>query len=213
MAKLTTKELVKQNESELLTMTTHKELREWAVSQGLNSASGFSAFKKALIEIGINYDELKGAAIKQQEAELDAKITHALTLYTDAKASANRFGVCDVDGEPLWHGRFFDTEDAGEQSRAELCAAKKAVWLANKIKEANHLEALELNLFVDAEWLTYQDHAGQKGYVLTMEARKNNIRLNVIWIPGNENPADKWTVANGYKKWVDNDFTNILNAL
>lgn len=213
MAKITTKQLVKANEAELLSMSTHKELREWALTQGLDSASGFSAFKKALIEIGINYDELKDIAFKATEDELDAKITHNLTLYTDAKASAGRFGICGADRKPLWHGRFFDTEDAGEQSKAELCAAKKAVWFANKVKEANHLEAIELTLFVDAQWLCYQDHGGQKGYVLTRECQKNNIRLTVYWISGKENPADEWTVGRGFQKWQDNDLTVLLTEI
>ena len=151
--------------------------------------------------------------IDDNAEDLQKSIKYSLTLYCDAKASAGRYGICDKDGNVVWHGRFFEEDDAGEQSRAELSAAKKAVWFASKVKESLEQNALMLNLFVDAEWLTYQDHGGQKGYVLTQIARKYNIKLNVSWIPGVENPADEWTTASGFKKWSDNDLTKLAEPI
>lgn len=212
MAKLTIKQKVAQSAEVLKVMTTHTELREWAIANEMDNRSAFPKFKDALKEIGVDYDLIKTGVQSQSAAELEAKITHSLTLFTDAKASAGRYGICDKDGEPVWYGRFFDNDDAGEQSRAELCAAEKAVWFASKVKEAMGLEALELNLMVDAQWLVYQDHSGQKGYVLTQKSRKYGIKLNVEWIPGTENPADKWTVASGFMKWQDNDLTALAEV-
>lgn len=119
----------------------------------------------------------------------------------------------DGSGTAVDNSKFFDNDDADEQSRAELCAASKAIYFANKTKEALGLSSILLNLNVDAQWLTYQDHSGQKGYKLTQQARKNNIRLNVIWLPGVENPADKWTVASGYKRYQDNDFALLVKLI
>lgn len=209
MKKLTTKELVKQNEQALKILTTHTELRAWALQNGLDSAAGFSNFKKGLLEIGIDYEAIRSGITTEQRKELISSITHEVTLFTDAKASAGRYGICDVNGDPLWYGRFFDNDDAGEQSRAELCAAEKAVWLASKIAEAAGLKAIKLILKTDAQWLVYQDHSKQKGYVLTQKSKKLNIDLVVEWVPGVENPADKYTVCSGFQKWQDNNLASL----
>jgi hypothetical protein len=211
--KKTIAQQVAEAESLLRTLGTHTELREWAIKNGMDNRSAFPKFKAALLNIGIDYDKIKTGIHAMKAAEVENAITHEVTLYTDAKASAGRYGICDKIGNVVMHGRFFDDDDAGEQSRAELCAAKKAVWLASKIKEAVGATAIKLTLLVDAQWLVWQDHAGQKGYVLTQMARKYNIQLSVEWIPGSENPADKWTVASGYKKWSDNDLVSLAKAL
>ena len=90
-------------------------------------------------------------------------------------------------------------------------AAKKAIYAANQYKIQNNFEAIELNLFVDAEWLTYQDHYKQKGYVLSQMALKNNIILNVKHISGKDNPADKYTLvpSENEVKYMKLDVSNI----
>lgn len=210
MKKQTISQQVAANAEMLKAFKTHSALRGWAIDNGMDNRSAFPKFKAALLEIGVDYNALRGGAQEQTQNELVSKITKTVTLFTDAKASAGRFGICDANGHVLWHGRFFDEDDAGEQSRAELCAAKKAVWLASKIKEESGQEAIELVLMTDAQWLTYQDHSGQKGYALTVMARKYSINLKVEWLPGTENPADQWTVASGFKKWSDNNLKALL---
>lgn len=211
--KKTIAERVHENQSALMAMQSHSELREWAKAQGMDNATSFSNFKKALAQIGIDYEGLRGQAHEAQAAEIEASCTHTITLFTDAKASACRYAICGADGQPLWHGRFFDNDNAGEQSQAELESAKKAVWLADKIRESVGSEACKLILKVDAQWLTYQDHAGQKGFVLSTLARKYGIVLEVVWIPGTENPADKYTVCSGYKKWQDNNLAALASKI
>jgi len=209
MKKQTIKEIVIENSDLLKTMKNHDELRNWAVQQGFDNRSAFPKFKLALNEIQLDYNYIKTGIISQSYEKLEESLTHSVTLYSDAKSSALKFGITDCNGNVLWYGRFFDDDNAGEQSRAELAAAKKAIWLANKIKESVNAKSIMLNLIIDAEWLTYQDHSGQKGYALTQLARKNNIKLNVEWISGKENHADKWTVAKGFKKWQDNDLKQL----
>lgn len=212
--KLTIKARVIAAAETLKPMATHTELRQWAVSQHMDNRSAFPKFKEALKEIGIDYDNLKGEHFKADEEQLHKLITHELTLYCDAKASAGRYGICDRNGQVIWYGLFFPNENADEQSRAELAAAKKAVWLAKQVMERAGHKAIELNLIIDAQWLIYQDHAKQKGYVLTQMAKNYNLRLNVTWIPGTENPADKWTVSAGYKRWnTIPDFTALLQPV
>lgn len=141
-----------------------------------------------------------------------------LTLYSDAKASHRRFAICDRNGDPLWHGRFFDDDRGfdGEQSSGEMEAAKKAVWLAGKIKQAIGAADLTLTLMVDAEWLCWANEAmkpdwngktGGKAKYLALAAKKAGICLDVQHVRGVDNPADAYTVCTGFKKWSDNDLT------
>ena len=209
MAKKTILQIVKENESELKLAVNHLELKQWGIEHGFDNRSAFPKFKSALLEIGIDYDEMKGVSHQQSAEDIETQIEYSLTLFVDAKASANGFGICDRNGDVLWYGKFFHDEDAEEQSKAELCAAKKAVWLAGKVKEAVGNKPIHLQLMVDAQWLTYQDHGGQKGYVLTQLARKYGLKLEVEWIPGKENPADFYTTKSRYKSWEDNDLTKL----
>jgi hypothetical protein len=210
--KITIKDKVINATEELRALTTTGELRTWAIKNQMDNRAAFPKFKTALLEIGIDYDGIKSKDLQERANELESKITHELTLYVDAKASAQGYGICGVDGEVLWYGKFFKNEDADEQSDAELAAAKKAVWFALKVREELGHEAIKLNLFVDAQWLTYQDHAGQKGYALTNLAERYNIKLNVEWISGKDNPADKWTVTSGYKAWKDNPLKELATS-
>lgn len=212
MAKKTISQIVKECETELKIAVNHTELRSWAIEKGFDNRSAFPKFKTALLEIGIDYDAMKGVIHQMQEQELEDQIEHSLTLYTDAKASYGNYAICDKDGSILWYGKFFPEDNAGEQSRAELASAKKAVWLASKVKEAMGNKPIHLNLIVDAQWLCYQDHSGQKGYTLTQAAKKYGIKLEVIWIKGTDNPSDFYTTAKGFKKWQDNDLTKLCES-
>lgn len=183
----------------LKAMPTHRELAEWADDHELMTQQRFPRFKKALLEHGIDYSAMR-SGVHQQNRE---SATHEITLYSDAKASKLRFGVCDQAGEPVWHGRDFD--EHGEQSAAEMAAAKKAVWLAAKVRERAALNVIKLNLNVDAQWLVYANgnDGGGKAAALRSAANKQGVVLNVQWIPGAQNPADEYTVCGGYQKWQD----------
>lgn len=192
-------QFVTEHIAELQALTNHRDLAAWADDHELMTQQRFPRFKKALLDHGIDYAAMRSGA--RQEAA--AAATHEITLYSDAKASKLRFGICDQAGEPVWHGRDFDEND--EQSAAEMAAAKKAVWLAGKVREREGLPVLKLNLNVDAQWLTYAnaESGGGKAAELRAAANRAGIVLNVNWIPGTENPADHWTVSGGFLKWHD----------
>ena len=205
--KTPSKKLVSANLETLKAMGTPRELHTWAKAQGIDSASGFAAFKKALLAAGIDYDGMKQDAREARAAEA----THSLILYSDAKWSADRYAVCDKEGNPVWFGKFF--AQMASQAECELDAANKAVWFASKVKEAVGATSLRLTLYVDAQYLIYQDSPKQKGYELTKAADKFGIALDVQWIPGNENPADQYTVCAGFKKWSDNDLGSLAEVI
>lgn len=207
--KTTIKSQVTAAAETLTSMTTHTQLREWAVANGMDSRSGFSAFKKALKEIGLDYDAIRSGIQAAAADELSSRCRHEVTLITDAKARCSRFAICGGDGAVVWYGRFFDGEGS-EQSAAELETAKKAIWLAGKVREQLGEAAIRLTLKVDAQWLTT---LSGKAAVLASKASQANIDLVMEWIPGASNPADKWTVASGYKKWQETPLATLAQPI
>lgn len=196
-------------------------LLDWAKHHGLDSRAGFSAFKKALLAEGIDYDALRAEKRVARAAETEAKATASLILFADAKARTQRFAICNAKGEPVWYGRFFDDDRDfnGEQSSGEMAAAKKAVWFASKIKDTIGAEAIRLTLKIDAEWLTWANEVGSptddgkrggKARSLGEMAQRFGVVLTVEHIAGVSNPADQYTVAHGFKKWQDNDLTALV---
>lgn len=180
---------------------------------GYDNRVAFPRFKKALLDAGVDFVAMRAEKAEGRVASLKARSSYQITMFTDAKASKQRFAVCGENGQPLWFGRFFDNDVDfnGEQSTGEMAAAKKAVWLASKIREAVGGDAIVLNLFVDAKWLTYANAVfegspkGGSARELGLMAMKYNILLRVRHIPGRDNPADKYTVATGYRRWNEND--------
>lgn len=199
MPKLTIKQQVEAARDDLVAMESHAALTVWAKANGMDSRAGFSNFKKALLTIGVDYDAMRAGARAAKAADLHKKAAASLTLFSDAKARTGRFFENDRDYD-------------GEQSSGEMAAAKKAVWLASKVKEALGVEAIALTLKVDAEWLTWAngDRQGGRARKLGEAARRLNVALTVEHIPGSENPADQYTVCSGLKKWSDNDLKALV---
>lgn len=206
--KLTIAQTVTAN-SAILTGMNHGQLFQWSRENGLDSRAGFSGFKKALLAIGIDYDAMRDAHREAKAEALTSACAHEVTLYSDAKARCERFAICDRNGEVVWYGRFFDGEGS-EQSAAELESAKKAIWLASKVRESLGHQAVKLTLIVDAQWLC---SLSGKAAVLAENARKMSIDLNMEWSAGTSNPADKWTVANGYRKWSESPLSDLAKPI
>ena len=201
MSAPTVAQIVAANIDELRSLPSHRELAAWAEAHDLMTQARFPRFKKALAEHGVDYEALRTGVRSAEKAAA----THQITLYSDAKAKNLRYGICDQDGDPVWHGRDFD--EITEQSAAEMAAAKTAVWLAGKVRESRGLPAgmLRLVLIVDAQWLCYAngDSGGGKAAALRSAAGKAGVALEVRWISGKSNPADEYTVCTGFMKWQD----------
>lgn len=214
MKKLTIKQNVELNKNVLLPMNQF-ELTTWAKEQGYDNRSAFANFKKALLTIDVDYDALKQQRHEAKREELEKNITKEVVLYSDAKASKDRFGITDKDGNAVWYGRFFedDRDYNGEQSSGELAAAKKAVWLASKISEKVG-GVVKLTLKVDAEWLCWAnetDGRGGKAKQLRQLADRYNVVLNVEHVYGCDNPADYYTTCPGYQSYKDVNLATLCN--
>jgi hypothetical protein len=217
MKTLTTKQIIESHRDEYLAAKTHTELKALFERDGLATQHRWGKAVAAVIELGgIDY---YAARDDQRAASMDAlraSVTHEVELFVDAKASYQRFGITDANGEVLWHGIFFDDDrsfsygDPNEQSACECAAARKAIWLASKVKEAVGASALRLTLNVDAQWLCT---LSGKASVLASDARRFNIELNMNWVSGVSNPADTWTTASGFKKWSENDLVALAKPV
>jgi len=188
-------------------------LTRWGIEHGCDSQAAFSAYKKALLTIGVDYNAIRINHRAERAAEISKEANYEVTLITDATAA--RFSVCDEDGEPLWYGRFFDGE-GGEQSAGEKAAALKAIWLASKIKETLNAAAIRLTLLTDAEWLCWGEFSadgkrGGKARQLGETAVKYGIDLHVQHISGFDNPADRYSRTHGFKKWTDNNLSELAS--
>ena len=212
--KLTAKQFIEVNLERVKKMNL-AELTKLGCEK-FNSRAGFSAYKKALLAVaGIDYNSLRTARREEKIEQLQTAAKKSITLVTDA--TAERFAICDSGGQPLWYGRFFDGE-GGEQSAGELAAAKKAIWLASKIKEAIGEAAITLILQTDAEWLTWGEFSadskrGGKARILGEMAVKFGIDLKIEHIAGISNPADYYSRTHGFKKWSDNNLQTLAIAV
>lgn len=205
MKSKTTKQLVLEHAERVKAFKSTQEISIFIAEIGCKTQQRWGKAIAAIIEVGgPDYYALRGETQAATAEALRESITHEVELYVDAKARCQRFAICNNFGQPTWYGIFFEDDqsfsygDRNEQSACECAAARKAIWLASKIKEASGAKAIRLNLNVDAQWLC--SLAG-KASILASDARRFNVDLVMNWIPGTSNPADKWTTANGFKRW------------
>lgn len=84
---MTIKQKVIDNK-ELLSGMTLQQLFQWAKDNGYNSAVGFSLFKRALSEIGVNYDKMKKTRQEERDSEELIKL-HTNPEYAKKKLIAS----------------------------------------------------------------------------------------------------------------------------
>lgn len=217
MKNKTTKQLVEDNKDAALAAKTPAEIKAFITSIGCATQQRWGKAVAAIIELGgVDYYAARGEQRAATTEQLRAAVTHETTMFVDAKARCQRFGICDADGDVIWHGIFFEDDpsfsygDRNEQSACECAAARKAIWLASKIKESCGAPALRLTLKVDAQWLCT---GGGKSTILQSDARRFNIELNLEWISGTSNPADEWTTAGGFKKWNEEPLAELATKI
>lgn len=224
---MTIKQQIETMADEARALKTVADISAFIEKIGCKTQARWGRAVIAITEVGgPDYYVLRDGASKLAREELSATVTHELTLIVDAKARCQRFAICAEDGNVLWYGIFFEDDksfsygDRDEQSACECAAARKAIWFASQAAEAHALTvasgagskrtAIRLTLKVDAQWLT--SLAG-KASILASDARRFGVDLRMEWIPGTENPADRWTTANGFKKWSDNALSDLIRPV
>lgn len=190
MAKLSTLARMKASGKDFTHMS-YTDLLEYG-RVNFNSASGFSSFKRQLLAFGVDF-EAKRQDFNDLKEACKPAITHTLDLYTDYASKYDRFAITDSQGNGLWYGKSFESL---EQSEGEKDAVCKAIYLAGKTRQQAGIASncLLLTVYTDAEWLTYWNNGNDnKAASLKYEAGKAGIELDIVHIPGSDNPADDLT--------------------
>lgn len=96
----TIKQQVIESSEPLKSMTTHTELREWAIANGFDNRSAFPRFKAALNEIGLDYDQIK-RGIFQKAAEEKAT-AHEAVVAASPKGDQAIYAIADRINGNVW---------------------------------------------------------------------------------------------------------------
>jgi hypothetical protein len=202
---MTVKKIVQANRETALACKTPEEIRAFIESIGCSAQPRWHNAVRAIVGIGgVDYYQAKAEQQRLEEERLKREVTHEMTLYSDAAVVFQRFAICDGDKQPLWYGCFFEDDcsfsfgNLAEQSACEFAAARKAIWLASRVKDAVGASAIRLRLFVDAQSLI---SSPRKSAALASDARMFGIVLEMQWIPGKQNPADRYSRCQGVRRW------------
>lgn len=142
---------VRENKVHLKTVTTHHELKEFAVQQNWWDKKNFGAFKRSLLKIGISYDHLREktlaeeAIIKAEALEQLTEDAPTVTLWSAAhennEGEQMSFAIVTADRDTVWYGDFFKDNNAPtDLIAAEQEAARRAIFVAAKaLKAAGHV--------------------------------------------------------------------------
>jgi hypothetical protein len=214
---MTVKEIVQANQEAALACKTPQEIRAFIESIGCATQLRWKKAVEAIVEIGgLDYYQAKAEQQKKDEERLKSEVTHEITLYSDAAAAFQRYAICGGDKQPLWYGRFFEDDrsfsygDPAEQSACECAAARKAIWLASKVKEAVGAKAIRLKLLVDAQWLV---SLSGKAAILASDAKRFGVALGMEWVPGDQNPADQYSRCRGFKRWDEEPLPSLAHPV
>lgn len=100
MKKLTIKDQVIAAAETLKAITSHNDLRNWAVSNGMDNRAAFPKFKAALNEIGMDYDQIKrGIFAKVAEEKEQA---HQAVVAAAATPDQNIYKIAEQIGGNAW---------------------------------------------------------------------------------------------------------------
>jgi hypothetical protein len=157
----------------------YRALWRWGAEQGWDSRSGGGHYKKALAQIGIDYNGMRDGAWQAEDLRLAKEATHRVELWVNYAQDSQRFVIArhveSLDQfSAVWFGKEKDPTES--QAAGELDVAKKACFLAKKVSEAAEVP-IELHLHVPRENLANdQQESGKK---LKGEARKLGVALTV----------------------------------
>lgn len=169
MAKLTILQKVQQAKAKLLGMSTHTQLREWAKENELATQAAFPRFKKALLEIGRDYDK-----IKQQPIVTDRQ----LSLIKEKMDAGVKL---DLDECCMWlGGSLTDTTSGKRIYLNQTC--REFVWNGSKQRCNAHIKILFPEPSVTT-WFPSGIEAAEKEFKLQCNIMLNFVRKHHYQLP------------------------------
>lgn len=133
-------------------------------------------------------------------------MTKEIKFYINANGYKNRFAIADENGNPVWFGRFFDSEEFCSWDRDQkffhthptVYTFKKVLWLMKKYFEN---EDVSLTIY--------------SGNVLGMEEVEMNdffgseLKIKLDFCPESDDFAKKYVMGKGFQSHKDYDFKGI----
>ena len=204
--------LVHAHADELTSMSQAKEYVDFAQANDLWSKKAFPAFKTALKQLDIDYDEVAAANRRDRIAELaEAAITApAITLFAAGDDEVSSYAICLADGTVAWYNTFHEDDSShveGDQDSADRSAAGKAIFLAGQAREWVDADAIRLTLRISNHRLDAEDKA------LAQEALKARVALTLDVVDDEAaNPALEWCREAGSKQWRETSLQRVHDA-
>lgn len=200
---------VKPNLTELEAMPTHRELYAWAKENNFNTQTLFPILKREWRKYGIEYDELRAATLNAEFREMTEAAENApelsLWIYTDAEHGV--FAVSSDDGSSAWYGEFHEEDRIfrfdGDQVKADLSAADKAVFLAGEARKEIDVPVVRLTLRTSNHEVTSD---------LLAKACLTHKVVVTVEVVNDENPATEWVMQPGFASWRDIRLDRLFEA-
>lgn len=204
--------VVADGRDELATLTTARDLYQWAKDHDVDGKMRFGKFKTILKKhTGQNFDEIREEGRKQRAAALAAAAADAPSVSLLAagavapEGEAGAYAICTADGDTVWRGDFYDDDRHfdGTETSAHVSAAHKAVWLAGKARAEKDLEALRLIV-------TVSDH-----HVSAAELAAEGARYRVVVelvVCDTATAADESVDEPGFVSWRGTNLAGLING-
>lgn len=136
----------------LRAMSDHRDLKKFAEEQRWNNGSDFSAFKRSLLKIRVDYEKVReetqermaqeNAQKAEQLAQMGEDVAQVwlwVAAVEDSDSGKASFALVDAEDDPVWYGDFHEQDrvrKVGDLVSAEQSVALKAIWVAGKALEA-----------------------------------------------------------------------------
>lgn len=204
--------LVHAHADELTSMSEAKEFVDFAQANDLWSKKSFPAFKTALKQLDIDYDEVAATNRRNRIAELAeaAATAPTITLFAAGDDEVSSYAICLADGTVAWYNTFHEDDSShveGDQDSADRSAAGKAIFLAGQAREWVDADAIRLTLRISNHRLDVEDKA------LANEALKARVALTLDVVDDEAaNPALEWCREAGSKQWRETSLQRVHDA-
>lgn len=209
--------VVREHRVMLREQRDHRKLRAFAVEQGWDNGSDFAAFKRSLVKIRVNYEQVREETFARAEGENAqraeqlaqmgddlAEVWLWVAAEEDKDSGEGAFAIVDIEDDPVWYGAFHDEDrvrQAGDLVSAEQSVAEKAVWVAHKALEACGHEVGRLHVTTMCPQLDEEK--------LRAAGAKKGVAV-VVHVDEADERALTMAQTPGFMGWQERDLTELV---
>ena len=128
-----------------------------------------------------------------------------VTLYAAGDSEVNSFAICSEHGEDPWYGEFHPNDKVTDQDGADICSARKAIYLAGQAREQENLDLIGLHLVVSNHRVTAE--------AVQRDSLRHKVFVTIDVVDGDEdNPALEVCRLPGFRSWREVSLTDLVAA-